>query len=70
MKVLLVDEWGAGNSIRLANDIIQTGVTVYILREFNFRVPLPRNAHLLPPVSLALKDRYESIARAITGELF
>ena len=65
MKILLVDEWGAGNSIRLANDITPTGASVYILREFNVNIPLPRNAHLLPPVSLALEDRLDSIDRAV-----
>lgn len=65
MKILLVDEWGGGTAIRLANDIAPTGASVYILREFEFRVPLPRNAHLLPPVPLAGKDIFIAIDRAV-----
>ena len=65
MKVLLLDEWGAGNAIRLACAIGQTGATVYVLRSFSFSLPLPDNVQLLPPVSLVGEDKYEAIDKAV-----
>jgi|GEM_PF-3403609 len=65
MKILIVDEWGGFNSIRLAADLAHLDVEVFILREFDFHVSMPRNAILLPPVSLALADRLEALQNAV-----
>ena len=65
MKILLVDEWGAYNSVRIANDLSKSKISIDILREFTFEVKLPRNAKLLPPVPLPPGNRVPVIDAAV-----
>ena len=64
-RILLVDEWGGGADVSIANDIAAAGAWVYLLYQSDFKLTLPIRVVQLPAADLTPPSLAQSITTAV-----